>query len=102
MPAISNKFTVKGVSDDTRQTLCGRSVAAQFGLLTTKDAARVLGLRPSMLERLRWMGEGPPFVRPTGYGRAIRYSWQDLLDWIERNRVDPEKARRESAEVHLR
>jgi hypothetical protein len=60
-----------------------------FCLLTTKDAARILGLGPSMLERLRWMGEGPPWVRPTGYGRAVRYRWQDLLDWIERNRVNP-------------
>jgi hypothetical protein len=59
-----------------------------FELLTTKEAAQVLGLSPAMLERLRWMGEGPPFIRPTGYGRAVRYLWQDLVDWIERNRVD--------------
>jgi hypothetical protein len=43
-----------------------------------------------MLERLRWMGKGPPWVRPSGYGRAVRYRWQDLLDWIDRNRIDPE------------
>ena len=59
-----------------------------FALLTTKEAAHVLGLTPAMLERLRWMREGPPFIRPTGSGRAVRYLWQDLLDWIERNRVD--------------
>ena len=62
-----------------------------IGLLTTKDAARLLGLSPAMLERWRWMKVGPPFVRPTG-GRAVRYRWRDLIDWIERNRVDPEKA----------
>ena len=59
-----------------------------FCLLPTEDAARLLGLSASMLERLRWMGGGPPFVRPTG-GRAVRYRYMDLVSWIERNRVDP-------------
>jgi hypothetical protein len=71
----------------------GRTPTEPFCLLTTKDAARILGLSPAMLERLRWMREGPPFVRPTGTGRAVRYRWRDLVDWIERNRVDPDKAR---------
>lgn len=60
----------------------------QDRLLTTRDAAHMLGLGPSMLERLRWMGEGPPFIRPTG-GRVVRYRRSDLLVWIERNRTDP-------------
>ena len=59
-----------------------------FRLLTTRDAADLLGVGPSMLERLRWMGEGPPYVRPTG-GRIVRYRYKDLMDWIERNCVDP-------------
>jgi excisionase family DNA binding protein len=62
-----------------------------FCLLTTKEAARIFGLSPSMLERLRWMGEGPPFVRPTG-GRAVRYRYRDLMEWIERHRFDPDAA----------
>ena len=57
-------------------------------LVNTHEAARRLGVGASMLERLRWMGEGPPFVRPTG-GRAVRYRPSDLIAWIERNRVDP-------------
>lgn len=57
-------------------------------LLHTKDAARVLGVSPAMLERLRWLGDGPPFIRPTG-GRLIRYRFSDLLAWIERHRVTP-------------
>lgn len=57
-------------------------------LLPTRDAARLLGLSPAMLERLRWLGDGPPFVRPTG-GRAVRYRREDLTSWVERNRVDP-------------
>ena len=58
-------------------------------LLTTKEAAHVLGLSPAMLERLRWMRQGPPFIRPTGFGRAVRYLRQDLIKWIEQNRVEP-------------
>jgi hypothetical protein len=57
-------------------------------LLTTRDAAELLGVGPSILERLRWMGEGPPYVRPTG-GRIVRYRYTDLVEWIGRNRVDP-------------
>ena len=57
-------------------------------LLHTKDAASVLGVSPAMLERLRWLGEGPPFIRPTG-GRLIRYRFSDLLSWIDRHRITP-------------
>jgi hypothetical protein len=57
-------------------------------LLHTKDAACVLGVSPAMLERLRWLGEGPPFIRPTG-GRLIRYRFSDLLTWIDRHRITP-------------
>jgi hypothetical protein len=59
-----------------------------FCLLNTKEAARLLGLSPSMLERLRWLRSGPPFVYPTG-GRAVRYRYRDLMDWIEAHRVTP-------------
>lgn len=59
-----------------------------FCLLPTKSAAQILGLSPAMLERLRWLGDGPPYVRPTG-SRAVRYRFKDLMDWIERHRVAP-------------
>ena len=49
-------------------------------LLTTRDAARVLGMRPSALESWRWKGEGPPHVRLTA--RAIRYRREDLERFI--------------------
>ena len=62
---------------------------ARFELLHTSEAAAILGLKPSMLERLRWLGEGPPFVRPTN-SRAVRYRHEDILAWIDKHRVDPE------------
>lgn len=46
--------------------------------LTTKDAARVLGLHPDTLRRMRREGGGPPFVR---IGRAIRYRLDVVDAW---------------------
>ena len=60
-------------------------------MLTTKEAACLLGVGSSMLERLRWLGEGPPWIRPTG-GRVVRYRQSDIQAWIERNRIDPQIA----------
>lgn len=59
-----------------------------YCLLNTKEAARFLGLSPAMLERLRWLGSGPAYLRPTGE-RAIRYRFKDLVDWTEAHRVVP-------------
>jgi excisionase family DNA binding protein len=57
-------------------------------MLTTKEAARLLGIGSSMLERLRWMGEGPPYVRPSG-GRAVRYRQGDIHSWIASHLITP-------------
>jgi predicted DNA-binding transcriptional regulator AlpA len=95
MPVNCNQHRAKHSTPGASQKLNGHSTldtpTEPFRLLTTKEAARVLGLSSAMLERLRWMRDGPPFVRPTGTGRAVRYRWRDLVDWIERNRVDPEE-----------
>ena len=54
-------------------------------LLTTIEAAKVLGLPPQTLVNWRCTGRYPlPFVR---VGRLIRYQVTDLTDWIEKNRV---------------
>lgn len=46
--------------------------------LTTKDAARVLGLHPDTLRRIRREGGGPPFLR---IGRAVRYRLDVVHEW---------------------
>lgn len=94
MPVNLDQRAVKDLSRSERHSLpLGSNAPPEPSfLLTTKDAAQVLGLSPAMLERLRWMREGPPFVRPTG-GRLVRYRWRDLMDWIEQHRIDPESAR---------
>jgi hypothetical protein len=49
-------------------------------LLTTKQAADLLGYKPRMLEARRLKGDGPLFVRISA--RAIRYRLEDLQNWV--------------------
>ena len=49
-------------------------------VLTTQQAADVLGLRPGTLEVWRWKGTGPPHIRLSK--RAVRYRRADLDVWL--------------------
>ena len=53
-------------------------------LLTTRQAAKFLGLKPSCLENWRWKGYGPPYVQVTR--RAIRYRREDLDAFVQERR----------------
>ena len=58
-------------------------------LLHTRDAAKILGVSTAWLERKRWEGQPPSYVRVGGpNGRAIRYREDDLLNYIEENTVE--------------
>ena len=48
-------------------------------LLTEKEAADLLGLKPKTLARWRWQGKGPIFRK---IGRKPRYARHDLEDYI--------------------
>lgn len=50
-------------------------------LLSTKEAARYLGVSTSFLERDRWAGAKIPFIKIGN--RAIRYKYEDLESFIE-------------------
>ena len=50
-------------------------------LLTTKQAANILGVSPAFLERDRWAGAKVPFIRVGS--RSIRYRHSDLDTYIE-------------------
>lgn len=52
------------------------------GLLSTRDAARVLGIRPRTLEHWRSVGTGPTYSK---IGRAVRYSRGALANYIADN-----------------
>ncbi len=50
-------------------------------LLTTPQAANVLGVSIAFLERDRWAGARVPFIKIGS--RAVRYRLQDLEQYIE-------------------
>ncbi len=54
------------------------------GLLTEAQAADYLKLSIRTLQAWRGRGAGPLFVRA---GRAVRYTRQDLSDWIKKQTV---------------
>ncbi len=53
----------------------------QHILLTTKQAANILGVSAAFLERDRWAGARIQFVKLGS--RSIRYRQQDLDNYIE-------------------
>ena len=53
-------------------------------VLTEKEAATWLSLKESTLRAWRYRGKGPSFLR---FGSAIRYSIDDLEDFMDSSRV---------------
>lgn len=48
-------------------------------ILTTKEAAAELGIKPATLEQWRWRGCGPKFCK---VGRVCRYRRSDLEEFL--------------------
>lgn len=65
-------------------------------LLTTNDAADLLGVSPSFLHHKRQDGNGgaagPPFKHPFG-NRTVRYHRGELLSWVKERDADYRKRR---------
>jgi hypothetical protein len=53
-------------------------------LLTAQEAAKALKITPAALNRFRFEHRGPAFVK---VGRLVRYSRQDLEEYLQANRV---------------
>ncbi len=53
----------------------------QENLLTTKEAAPILGVSVAFLERDRWAGARVPYIKIGS--RAVRYRLSDLRAYIE-------------------
>ena len=49
-------------------------------MITEREAAPIVGMSVAWLQRKRWEGGGPPYVK---YDRAVRYRMEDLMAWIE-------------------
>ena len=52
--------------------------------LKDTEAGPILGLRPQTLRNKRSKGEGPPYYK---IGRAVRYLEKDLLDYLEKRKI---------------
>ena len=64
----------------------------------TAEVAAYVGLTPEQMKQLRYLGEGPRFIRVTG--RQIRYRWEDVDAWLDSQtciRSDQRPARRQTA-----
>ena len=57
--------------------------AHKLVLLTPKEAAGMLKVSLSWLAKARMRGDGPAYVQ---FGRAVRYSEQTLLHWMNSRR----------------
>ena len=53
---------------------------ADSSLLTVEQAAELLTLSSSTLNKRRTTGGGPPFVK---LGRSVRYRLADVTAWLE-------------------
>jgi predicted DNA-binding transcriptional regulator AlpA len=60
----------------------------QLRVLTTAQAATLIGLSEATLERLRYAGQGPPTVALSA--RRLGYRVRDLMAWLDaRVRAEP-------------
>jgi hypothetical protein len=52
-------------------------------LLEQDEAAEILRWKPRTLERKRWEGSGPPYIK---LGKKILYDREDVLAWARSHR----------------
>jgi predicted DNA-binding transcriptional regulator AlpA len=69
-------------NDDTTQ----KSPIEVAIYITQDQLARRWQISPRTLERQRWIGEGPKYVK---LGGAVRYLSTDVLEYERRRTVDP-------------
>jgi hypothetical protein len=64
----------------------------QDRFLNDVEAAKILSMSPQSLRNYRHLGKGPAYSKK---GRMVRYRLQDLLDFMNSGRIDPEAWRQE-------
>ena len=63
-------------------------------ILHERDVALRLGLSIAWLQKARYLGQGPRFVKVGGpSGRAVRYRESDIAEYISQNIVETNDTR---------
>jgi excisionase family DNA binding protein len=57
-------------------------------LLTSKAAAELLNTPEGTINNWRIRNSGPAYFK---VGHGVRYDEEDLLKWLDRNRVEPDQ-----------
>lgn len=52
------------------------------GLAKASEVAEYLKTTSNQLARLRFLGDGPAYVK---LGRSVRYRWEDVDNWVNGN-----------------
>ena len=75
-----------GVAMEHEQHPTPIAVEAKPLLVSTQDAAKLLGLSPKTLANWRSRGVGPKWLHVSGSQSAVLYAYKDLEEWVERAR----------------
>lgn len=59
-----------------------------FQAMDEKQASKILGVSVQTLRNWRHLRKGPSYMK---MGRAVRYNLEDLQDYMEKKRINPEK-----------
>lgn len=71
------------VMANERSAMSGTPVTTETEVVTTSEAARVLGIGESTLRKMRRDGNGPEYVKPSP--GSVRYRRQDLSEFLSRS-----------------
>ena len=53
------------------------------------EAAEIVGAAVQTMRNNRHLGKGPPYLK---LGKSVRYRVSDLIEYLEKHRIDPESA----------
>lgn len=61
-------------------------------ILSVDEAAQLLGMSRTLLDKLRWSGLGPKYIKLERLGKGkntrVFYSRQALLEWIDNQQIE--------------
>jgi predicted DNA-binding transcriptional regulator AlpA len=60
----------------------------EMKVVNDQESAEILGVAPQTLRNWRSLRKGPPYLK---IGRVVRYREEDLIAYLDKRRIDPEK-----------